>query len=282
VLRILHISDIHFGPRVNQVVVESLVEEANRNPPDLIIASGDFTQRAKIREYKAAEAFLNALPDVPKIVTPGNHDVPLYRVWERVFAPLRNFKDHICEELDTVTRLDGATIVSLNSSSHLRDITNGRIDSWQLRFCRDAFEETPAGDMRIVVAHHPLLPPPGKWPKGMMPRRGRMLRAMEQMGVDLVFGGHLHRGYVSRALDFYSKSKQRYGVWIIQSGTSTSLRGRGSESTKNSFHRVAIDPDSVEVVHHMYFADTHRFERVAETRFPRRGRHRLMKAKTKS
>ena len=61
------------------------------------------------------------------VVTPGNHDVPLYRVWERVFAPLRNYREFISPELDTVTKINGATVVSLNTTAPHRAIVNGRL-----------------------------------------------------------------------------------------------------------------------------------------------------------
>ena len=131
-LTILHISDLHFGPPYVPHVGETVLRAAQELEPDIIVASGDFTQRAKREQYADARAFLDRLPDVPTVVTPGNHDVPLYRVLERVFRPYDLYREFITESLDAVVRHEQTVIVSLNSTSPLRAITNGRIDDWQL------------------------------------------------------------------------------------------------------------------------------------------------------
>ena len=56
--------------------------------------SGDFTQRARARQYKDAAAFMRRLP-TPQLVVPGNHDIPLYDVFRRFFFPLRNYHKYI-------------------------------------------------------------------------------------------------------------------------------------------------------------------------------------------
>src|SRR3954468_19590483 len=111
-LTILHISDLHFGPFYVPAVGEHLLKAAAELKPDVIVASGDFSQRAKIQEFKDARAFLDALPDVPKIVIPGNHDVPLYRVFERIFHPYMNYQQYISKDLETCYMSDQAIIVA--------------------------------------------------------------------------------------------------------------------------------------------------------------------------
>ena len=106
-ITILHASDVHFGPPYNEVVGEAFQTSAQSVAPDLVVVSGDFTQRAKVREYEAARAWLDRLPRVPLVVTPGNHDVPLYRAWERLADPYRNYRTWIAPELDSVVRIPG-------------------------------------------------------------------------------------------------------------------------------------------------------------------------------
>src|SRR5206468_677669 len=98
----------------------------------------------------AARAYLDRLPAVPTIVTPGNHDVPVYRVAERVLHPYDLYHEFISKDLDYVLRRDDVVIVSLNSTKPLRAITNGRIDEWQLEFCAMALRTVPHGVPRIV------------------------------------------------------------------------------------------------------------------------------------
>ena len=107
-LKVLHGSDVHFGKPHRPSVATAFLEMVGTVAPDVIVLAGDFTQRAKVREYEQARTFLRQVQDVPVVVTPGNHDIPLYRVLERLFAPFRNYRAFISEELDTVTRVGGS------------------------------------------------------------------------------------------------------------------------------------------------------------------------------
>lgn len=251
-----HFSDVHFGPPYVETVGASLLEFAEEIEADVIIASGDFTQRAKREQFEAARAFLDRLPKVPLIVTPGNHDVPLYRVMERITSPFRHYREFISDKLDTVTRVPGAVIVALNSTAPRRAITNGRIHNWQLDFAREAFSDAAEGDKRIVVAHHHFAPPPDFEGGDVMPKAKRALDAFTQMGVDAIFGGHLHRAYIGNSLDVYSGMDREHGIVIVQAGTATSRRGRAREREKNSFNVVRMDDRIIRVTHYMFFEDS--------------------------
>ena len=146
-LTLLHASDIHFGTHFDPEAADAFLRFLRVLAPDLLVISGDFTQRAKVKEYEEASAFLGNLRPIPVVVTPGNHDVPLYRIWERLFAPHRNYRAHISRELDTVTHVPGAVVVSLDSTAPLTAIVNGRIRDSQLLFAARAFDgsERPSG-----------------------------------------------------------------------------------------------------------------------------------------
>src|SRR4051812_48378566 len=100
-LTLLHISDLHFGPHYLPHVGEALLESASALRPDVIVASGDFTQRATEEQFAAAREFLDRLPPAPRVVCPGNHDVPLYRMWERMTRPHALYRRYIAEELNS-------------------------------------------------------------------------------------------------------------------------------------------------------------------------------------
>jgi 3',5'-cyclic AMP phosphodiesterase CpdA len=274
-LTILHISDLHFGPPYVAHVGEAVQRAARELAPDIIVASGDFTQRAKREQYAAARAFLDRLPQVPTIVVPGNHDVPLYRVIERIAAPYRLYREHIADQLDTVHRLDNAVIVALNSTAPLRAITNGRIDDWQLDFCARAFADAPPELARIVVAHHHFAPAPDYEGGQVMPHAKRAMDRFAELGVELILGGHLHRAYIGNSLDLYPGRHREHGIIIVQSGTSTSRRGRVREWEKNSLNLLRIGEDRVRVTHYMYFDDLLGFAPISRHVFPRAGRHYL-------
>jgi 3',5'-cyclic AMP phosphodiesterase CpdA len=266
---VVHGSDLHFGKPHDPVAAEAFLASAQALAPDLIVLSGDFTQRAKLREYEEARAYLARLPRVPIVVTPGNHDVPLYRVFERLLAPYRNYREHIADELDAVTRIPGATIVSLNSAAPHRAIVNGRIRLAQLEFARKAFEMATLDDLKVLVTHHHLAPAPDYEGDRPLPGGREILDALEAMGVELVLGGHLHRAYIGNSLDVYPGVDRDRGIVIVQSGTTTSRRGRARERAKNTFNLLTVGARRLEVTHYMYFEEVSGFAPQSVHTFPR-------------
>ena len=268
-ITILHVSDLHFGAPYVPRVGDALLDAARAVEPDLVVASGDFTQRAKEREFREAAEYLDALPDVPTVVVPGNHDVPLYRVVERIFSPYKWYRKYIAEELDQVLRTEDAVVVSLNSTSPLRHITNGRISPSQLDFCARAFEDVDEDLVRIVVAHHHFAPAPDYEGGQVMPRAKRAIDRFTRLKVDLVLGGHLHRAYIGNSLDLYPGLDRDHGIIIVQSGTTTSRRGRVREREKNSFNLIRVTGEVIRITHYMYFEHPDGFAPVSRHIFPR-------------
>jgi len=268
-ITIAHGSDLHFGTPHDAGAAEAFLAALERVSPELIVLSGDFTQRAKVREFEKAAAFLERLPPVPVVVTPGNHDVPLYRVFERLFNPFRNYRAALGPDLDTVTRIAGLTVVALNSAAPRRAIVNGRIDPTQVEFARERFEGAPPGDLRVLVAHHHLAPAPDYEGDRPLPRARKILDAFEAMGVDVVMGGHLHRAYIGNSLDVYPGEDRGRGIVIVQSGTTTSRRGRARERAKCSFNVLRATAERLEVVHHMHFDEAGGFAPFSRHVFPR-------------
>lgn len=273
-ITLLHASDIHFGKPHLPQVAEAFLESARGLEPDAVVVSGDLTQRAKVAEYQAAAAFLEELGGaaggVPVVVTPGNHDVPLYRVAERLFDPYRNYKRYIDDELNTITRIPGMTLVALNSAAPRRAIVNGRIRPEQLEFARAAFQASPEGDMRVVVAHHHLAPAPDYEGDNPLPRAKEILETLKGMGVELILGGHLHRGYIVNSLDVYPGEDRDHGVVVVHSGTTTSGRGRARERLKNSFNVVRVAERYLDITHFIFQAEEADFLPLSRHLFPRR------------
>ena len=272
-LTILHGSDVHFGPPYLPAAGDAFLRAAEELDPGVIVVSGDYTQRAKREQFASARAFLDRLPSRPLIVVPGNHDVPLFRVFERVFAPYRNYREYISSDLDNVLRVDGATFVALNSTAPLRAITNGRIREWQLDLCAQAFSSTPPGHARIVVAHHHFAPAPDYEGGQVMPKAKRALDRFTGLKVDLILGGHLHRAYIGNSLDVYAGVDRTHGIIIAQSGTTTSRRGRAREREKNSFNLIRIGEDIIRITQYMFFDEAGGFAPVSRHIFPRPGQH---------
>jgi len=268
-LTVVHGSDLHFGKPHDSEAAEAFMVSVEGIAPDLIVISGDFTQRAKVREFQEARGWMDRLPPVPVVVTPGNHDVPLYRIFERIFTPYRNYRAMIRDELDTVTRIPGLIVVALNSSAPRRAIVNGRITGEQVSFARKAFQDAPPESARVVVMHHHVAPAPDYEGDRALPGGRRLLEAFEEMGVELVLGGHLHRAYIGNSLDVYPGKDPDRGIVVVQSGTTTSRRGRARERAKNTFNVIRIGPDDLEVTHCMYFGEAGGFAPQSIHRFPR-------------
>jgi 3',5'-cyclic AMP phosphodiesterase CpdA len=265
--RLLQISDLHFGPKFLPEVAEGVFEAVARFRPNAVVVSGDFTQRARRDQFAAAAAFLDRF-DVPTVVTPGNHDVPLYRVWERILAPYRLYHAHITPDLDHVVRLPGAVIVALNSTRRLT-LTNGRIRRWQLDFVRDALGGAPPEAARVLVTHHHLAPPPDFEGGNVMPRAKRALRAFSEFGVEVILAGHMHRSYIGSSLDFLGRERDHRGIVVVQCGTTTSSRGRGRERFRNTLNVVEIERERLRIVHALWAPERRIFAPASEHVFPR-------------
>ena len=277
-MNLLQISDVHFGPFYVPKVGEALLRAVRDLEFDVTIISGDFTQRAKREQFAEARAFLDQLPKRPTIVTPGNHDVPLYRVFERVFNPYGLYKQYISQELDMVLRTPEAVIVALNSTKPLQAIVNGRISRAQLEFASKALRETPEDVLKIIVAHHHFAPAPDYEGGQVMPKAKRAIDCFTDLKVDMVIGGHLHRAYIGNSLDVYPGEDRDHGIIIVQSGTTTSRRGRAREREKNSFNHIRVAEGVVRITHYMYFSDQDAFAPVSRHLFPRAGTHYLRDA----
>jgi len=268
-LRILHLSDLHFGPPFVPEVGEAVLRLAPQLNVDAIVVSGDFTQRAKAEQFESAAAFLDRLPDVPRLCVPGNHDVPLFRLRERLLDPLGLYKKFISPELNPVLALDHAVIVGIDSTSPRTAVTNGRIHPWQLETAERVFAESPTGVARIVVAHHHFAPAPDYLYDRTMPQSKRAIMRFIDDDVDMILGGHLHRAYIGNTLDVYPGAHRERGIVIVQSGTSTSRRGRGREREKNSFNVIDIDGETIKITHYLYFDADAGFIPASRHLFPR-------------
>jgi len=272
-LTLIQISDLHFGPHFTPVAAEAFLRIAPELSADAAIITGDFTQRAKPGQFADARAFLDRMPGMPRVVMPGNHDVPLYRIWERLTDPYGLYRRHIADELNQVVHLDGAVIVALNSSSPRRAVVNGRIDVEQLALCERVFREAPPRALRIVAAHHHFTPAPDYERDQVMPKAKRAMDRFVDLGVDLVLGGHLHRAYIGNSLDIYRGARGDKGIVIVQCGTTTSRRGRAREREKNSFNLIRCASETIEVVHYLLIEDIGQFRPISRHVFPGRGRH---------
>src|ERR1041384_7519831 len=151
---LVHLSDLHFG-RLDERVVEPLLATISAMGPDAIAVSGDLTQRARSEQFKAARAFLDALPRVPLIVVPGNHDVPLYNVWARFAQPLDKYRRYIAADLEPFYADEEVAIIGINTARSLT-IKDGRVNKRQVARIRERLCPSADEIVKIIVTHHPF------------------------------------------------------------------------------------------------------------------------------
>ena len=243
--RIVHLSDLHFGAH-DPRLVEAVARDADRLKPDLVVVSGDFTQRAKTEQFKEACEFLDRLRDHGHEVlgVPGNHDVPLYDVLRRFLSPLARYRRFIDETLCPFVELPGIAVLGINTARSLT-FKDGRINKDQVAFIRETFSRTPREAMRILVTHHPLFAMEvGSEVERAIGRQEMALDAIDESGVDMVLAGHHHHASSQDASELVTRAG---GVLVIQAGTATSTRVREQEQSFNVID--IIDGKSTITVH---------------------------------
>lgn len=265
---IFHISDVHFGPPHLPRVSQGVLEHIEQNRPDLVVLSGDLTQRARPEQFKEARAFVDSIP-VPVVVVPGNHDVPLWRVWQRIFNPYGYYKKYFSEEMEPVYRDDELLVVGVNTAFGWT-IKDGRITMRRLLELADLFERTPETVFKVVVAHHHLIPPPNFGTQRVLGNAFEAIDIFSSTGVDLILSGHLHQAYIGNSEEFYPKG--RPPVVILHSGTTTSNRGRGGERERNTCNWIRVDHDSMIVSHLRWHRELDRFAEHSRHWYPRQER----------
>ena len=251
--RLLHLSDLHFG-RARAELTRPLLAKIAELVPDLVVVSGDFTQRARIRQFQAARAFLDRI-EAPVLSVPGNHDTPLDNLWVRLVRPWSRYRKHIAQELEPVWRDPDVTVVGINSVNHY-DWQRGRVkSSARARLAR--LSEEPG--LTVAVLHHPLEHPPGV---DKTPPRGarKALDTLGRAGADIVLSGHLH---TARAAPFEAAP----GVLFVQAGTGLSTRVRGEP---NTFNLLDIHEERTTIDRYAARTDP-AFDRIATESFRREG-----------
>lgn len=267
--RLLHLSDVHFGPHHAPEAAAAALDLVARRRPDLVVVSGDLTQRAKPRQFVEARRFVDRIHalGVPSIAVPGNHDVPLYRVWERLFAPYGAYRRHFDRELEPTFADDELHVVGLNTAFNWT-FKNGRLRLARLGTLGEQLAAVPATRCRIVVAHHPLVPAPGFGDRTVLRNALAATRRFAASGVEMVLSGHLHQAFVTGSDEWYPGSGER--VLLVHSGTSSSYRGRGAERRRMTCNWIEVDAGEIRVTPLRYEPAGDAFAPLGELRAPRR------------
>ncbi|MDT5120686.1 MAG: hypothetical protein QOC96_168 [Acidobacteriota bacterium] len=228
---LVHLSDLHFG-RVDYSVLEPLVATAWEIKPDVVVISGDLTQRARSQQFKDAREFLDRLPS-PQIIVPGNHDVPLHNVYKRFAQPLDKYKRYITDDLAPFYSDEEVAVLGLNTARSLT-IKDGRINEEQIATINERLCAFSAEMTKIIVTHHPFDLPEGH-NDDLVGRAQLAMEAIARCGADVLLAGHLHVSHTGESSARYKIAG--HSALIVSAGTATSTRGRGET---NSFNVLRI------------------------------------------
>jgi 3',5'-cyclic AMP phosphodiesterase CpdA len=232
---LLQISDPHFGTE-QQPVVEALLRLANTQRPDLVVMSGDITQRARRAQFSAARAFVDKFGATPFIVVPGNHDIPLYNLFARMAHPYANYRRVFGYDLEPVFESAALLVIGVNTTRAYRH-KDGEVSVQQVERVVRRLERATPRQLRVVVTHQPVAAARAGDNRNLLHGREYAVQRWAQAGADLILGGHIHLPYVFPLHAAYKDLAR--GMWAVQAGTSLSSRVRGS--VPNSVNVIDYD-----------------------------------------
>jgi 3',5'-cyclic AMP phosphodiesterase CpdA len=219
---LLQISDTHFGTE-REHVAAALLKLAHQLKPAALIFSGDVTQRARRSQFAAAREFVTRIAAPVVIAIPGNHDIPLFNVFARVFYPYAGFEREFGTQLDPEWRSDEFLVTAVNTTRRYRhkdgEVSAEQIDSVARRL-RDATDQ----QLRVVVTHQPVHVLRGSEVHNRLHGYAEAITTWAQAGADIIMGGHIHLPYIAPLHEHYPQLARR--CWVVQAGTAVSSRVR--------------------------------------------------------
>lgn len=232
-LRIAHLSDSHFGT-ILPGMREGLIATLKELKPDVILLTGDITQRARAKQFKEAHAFVESLNPTPTICVPGNHDIPLLNIFVRFFDPYRGFRKFFKYRLEKDYVQGDVVITGLNSCSRWRHV-QGYLNLERVDKCLR--EKSNQAKVHIVAFHHPMDCKRPQDEKNLLKNNKETMQVMSQNQVDLIIGGHIHDPYATVSNVRYPEVKHTSIIGVA--GTCLSWRTR--KDAPNSFNLIEVD-----------------------------------------
>ncbi len=220
--RLLQISDLHFGTEKPEVMA-ALLDLAQLKQPDVLVVSGDITQRATADQFSRARAFCNQLGIAATVAIPGNHDLPLFNPLIRLVRPYGRYREAFGQDLEPVVTTPELCLITVNTTRWWRH-KNGEVSKAQIaRVCDQLVHASPE-QLRVVVVHQPIHVLRQQDLHDILRGWQAAVCAWAEAGADMVMGGHIHLPYVHDMSATVKALKRR--IWCVQAGTAMSSRTR--------------------------------------------------------
>jgi 3',5'-cyclic AMP phosphodiesterase CpdA len=201
VMRFAHLSDLHFGQNVCPEKLRSLVDDLIAQRPDLLVLTGDVTDRGKVSEFRRAAKFLDAM-GVPFISVPGNREIGVsaFREWMFPKFAMARYRKFIGPSDRILHRCEDSRVLFLGVNSvHSFPAWPGTI-SRQTRYWLKQQASESAGYVKILFLHHPVLPvirSSSYWAHTLSDA-GEILNICSDTRIALILQGHKHRSSVAK------------------------------------------------------------------------------------
>jgi 3',5'-cyclic AMP phosphodiesterase CpdA len=245
---VLHMSDPHFGTEQPRVV-QALVALAHQQRPDLLVLSGDITQRARPAQFQAAGSLVDRL-GAPLLAIAGNHDIPLFDLWTRLRRPYARHIVAFGADLEPVHCTADLMVVGVNTTRPWRH-KNGEVSRSQVDRVARLLQGAAPAQLRVVVVHQPVAVTLKQDHPNLLRGHEMALKSWSAAGVDLVLGGHIHLPYVM------ALPSQARPIWAVQAGTAVSSRVRpGVPNSVNLLRWGADAPSGCCVIEQWDFSAT--------------------------
>ncbi|MDI1239012.1 MAG: metallophosphoesterase [Polaromonas sp.] len=233
---LLQISDPHFGT-AQPLVMEALVALARQQRPDVLVLSGDITQRATATQFREARAFCERLQIPQMLALPGNHDIPLFNPWQRLVTPYARYLQAFGPELEPVLDTAWLQLSTVKTTRRWRH-KNGEVSGRQIERVSARLRQSAPGQLRVVVVHQPVMVLRAEDEHDRLRGWEAAVRAWAAAGADIVMGGHIHLPYVCELSSCVNDLPRR--LWCVQAGTALSSRIR--REAPNSVNLLLCDP----------------------------------------
>jgi 3',5'-cyclic AMP phosphodiesterase CpdA len=223
---------------IDEPVAAALVPYLHGIRCDVMVVSGDFTQRATAGQYREAMEWLKQFGG-PKLYVPGNHDVPLYAVWERFFDTFGRYREHVTPNLEPVWEDDELVVMGVATPRAFVPVRNG---FWKDgRITEKSLAHVVAGSatrrekFSVVVTHHPFVPPPGHRADGVVLGGRKVMPVLAAAGVNVLLAGHLHASYHEKM-----DAGNGHAIFSVQAATATSVRRRHAPDGQEYFNAFNV------------------------------------------